>query len=411
MTGGIALPKMAPIPEKGDPMHRRQFLSAATATAALAAVPKRFAIAGEAPIRIGLMLPFTGVYATLGENIAAGLELRLKTLGDRLGGRPYEIIRTDSEANPAKAIDNATKLVKGKEVDFVVGPVHSGVAMAMTKVMEKSPKTIMLCPNAGANDLTRGACAPNIFRTSFSNWQTGYSMGAELFKRGHKRIVTLTWKYAAGQEMMSALLEGYAQAGGGEAQEQLWVDFPNTEFQPVLTRIAALKPDAVFAFFSGAGAVKFIRDYAAAIDRSVIPLYGTGFLTEGVLDAVGDAAEGIVTTMHWAETLDTPENKLFMGDFRKATRHQADVFAVQGWDTGTVLYKAIDLVKGDTGATTALIKAMEETQIIGPRGTWTFSKSHNPIQDFYLRRVEKGRNQVLGVAVPKLEDPGIGCKL
>jgi branched-chain amino acid transport system substrate-binding protein len=392
-------------------MHRRQFLAAAAASAAAAAVPRRFAIAGMAPIRIGLMLPFTGVYATLGDSIAAGLELRLKTLGDKLGGRPYEIVRADSEANPAKAIDNATKLVKGKEVDFVVGPVHSGVAMAMTKVMAKSPKTIMLCPNAGANDLTRSACAPNIFRTSFSNWQAGYSMGAELVKRGHKKIVTLTWKYAAGQEMMAALLEGVAKAGGSAEAEQLWVDFPNTEFQAVLTRIAALKPDAVFAFFSGAGSVKFIHDYAAAIDRKAIPLYGTGFLTEGLLEALGDAAEGIVTTLHWAETLDTPENKLFMGDYRKTTGRQADVFAVQGWDTATLLYKALDLVKGDTGATADLIKAMEETQIIGPRGTWTMSRSHNPIQDFYLRRVEKGRNTVLGVAVPELEDPGTGCKL
>ncbi|MEO5336434.1 MAG: ABC transporter substrate-binding protein [Magnetospirillum sp. WYHS-4] len=383
----------------------------AAASAAAAWVPSRFAIGGEAPVRIGIMLPYTGVYAQLGENITSGLTMRLKATGDKLGGRTYELHKVDSEANPSKAVDNATKLVKGKDVDFVVGPVHSGVALAMTKVMAKSPKTIMICPNAGADELTRGACLRNVFRTSFSNWQTGFSMGAEVLKRGHRRVVTLTWKYAAGQEMMAAFGESFRKAGGADPVEQLWVDFPDAEFQPVLTRIAALKPDAVFAFFSGSGAVKFIRDYDTALDRKQIPLYGTGFLTEGVLDAVGNHAEGIVTALHWAETLDSPENRLFLGDFRKTTGRMADVFAVQGWDTGTLLYRALDTVKGDTGATKDLIQAMEDAEISGPRGVWHMSKSHNPIQDFYLRQVEGGRNKVLGIAHAQLEDPGTGCKM
>lgn len=390
---------------------RRRFLAGAAAVTAAGFVPTRFAIGNQAPVKVGLMLPYTGVYAQLGENITSGLTMSLVGHGNRLGGRPIEYVKVDDESNPAKGVDNATKLVKGKEVDFVVGTVHSGVAMAMTKVMAKSPKAIMLCPNAGANALTREACLPNVFRTSFSNWQTGYSMGPVIAQRGHKRVVTLTWNYAAGQEMVSAFLDGFKAAGGGEPAEQLWVDFPDSEFQPVLTRIAALKPDAVFAFFSGSAAVKFLKDYDAAIDRTQIPLYGTGFLTEGVLAAVGKAAEGIVTTMHWAETLKSSENILFMGDFRKVAGRVADVFAVQGWDTGTLLYRAMDAVKGDTGATQAIIKAMEDAEVTGPRGVWRMSRNHNPIQDFYLRRVEKGQNLVEGVAVAQLEDPGTGCKM
>ena len=395
---------------------RRRFIAGAAATTGLAAaataLPTRFAIGAKAPIKVGIMLPFTGTYAKLGENITDAMMMRIAAAGDMLGGRPVEYIKLDSEAAPPKAVDNATKLVKGRNVDFVVGPVHSGVAMAMTKVMKKAPKTIMVVPNAGANQLTREACAPNIFRTSFSNWQTSYPIGGELHRRGHKKIVTLTWNYAAGKQMAEAVSEGFANAGGDPSGiENLWIDFPSVSFQPLLTKIAAIKPDAVWVFFSGGGAVKFVKDYAAAIDKKQIPLYGTGFLTEGTTKAQGEAAEGIITTMHWADTLEFPTNKTFMADFETATGRQADVFGVQGYDTGSLLLLAMAAVGGDTGATSDIIKSMENTIVVGPRGGWTMSANHNPIQDIYLRRVENGRNVILGLAHAQLEDPGTGCTL
>ncbi|MBT5014602.1 MAG: ABC transporter substrate-binding protein, partial [Rhodospirillaceae bacterium] len=393
----------------------RNFIAGAAATGGLAAastfIPTRFAIGAQAPIKVGIMLPFSGTYAKLGENITDAMMMRIAQAGGMLGGRNVDYIKLDSEAAPPKAVDNATKLVKGRKVDFVVGPVHSGVGMAMTKVMKKAPKTIMVVPNAGANQLTREACAPNIFRTSFSNWQTSYPMGTELHKRGHKKIVTLTWNYAAGKQMADAVAQGYSDAGGDASGiEKLWVDFPSVSFQPLLTKIAAIKPDAVWVFFSGGGAVKFVKDYAASIDKAQIPLYGT-FVTEGTLQAQGAAAEGIVTTMHWADTLDNPVNHKFMADFKTASGRNADVFAVQGYDTGSLLLLAMAAVGGDTTATPEIIKAMENTIVEGPRGPWRMSPTHNPIQNIYLRRVENGRNVILGVAHEALEDPGTGCKL
>ncbi len=133
-------------------------------------------------------------------------------------------------------------------------------------------------------------------------------MGKVLAERGVKNVVTLTWKYAAGDESVAGFKDGFTK-GGGKILKELTLPFPNVEFQPLLTEIASLKPDAVFVFFAGGGAAKFIKDWQAAGLKGKIPLYGAGFLTDGILEATGDAAEGLETTLHYGDGIDTPRNK------------------------------------------------------------------------------------------------------
>jgi branched-chain amino acid transport system substrate-binding protein len=188
------------------------------------------------------------------------------------------------------------------------------------------------------------------------------------------------------------------------------VPFPSTEFQANLSEIASLKPDAVFVFFAGAGAAKFVKDYAAAGLREKIPLYGSGFLTDGVLAAQGPAAEGVKTTLHYADSLDNAANRKFREAFKKATSREADVYAVAGYDTVNLLAQALAKVQGDTSAQKELIAALEGARIDSPRGPFRFSRAHNPIQNVYLRQVKGGREVVLGVAQKDAEDPAAGCK-
>ena len=262
----------------------------------------------------------------------------------------------------------------------------------------------------GAHAATRALCAPNVFRTSFSNSQPTLALGKAMVEKGHKKAVWITWKYAAGDEAFEGFKESYTKAGGTIVKE-LGLPFPKVEFQALLTEIAALKPDAVACFFAGGGAAKFIKDYAAAGLKDKIPLYGSGFLTEGVLDAAGPAADGIITTMHYSDSLDTPRNKQFRLEYAKAFHSQPDVYAVQGYDTGLLLVQGANAVKGDLSNKAALYKAMEGAVIDSPRGKWTMSKAHNPVQDIYLRKVEKGDNVVVGVAAKALADSGAGCKM
>ena len=360
-------------------------------------------------IRVGLMLPYTGTFAQLGVAIENGFRMAIDEKGGKLGGREIESFKVDDESEPAKSIENANKLVQRDKVDVIVGTVHSGVQMGIQKVARESG-VLSLIPNAGIHAATRSLCAPNVFRTSFTNSQPTLALGKAMVERGHKKAVWITWKYAAGDEAFEGFKQSYTAAGGTIVKE-LGLPFPNVEFQALLTEIAALKPDAVACFFAGGGAAKFIRDYAAAGLKGKIPLYGSGFLTEGVLDAAGPAADGIITTMHYSDSLDTPRNKKFRLDYAKAYKAQPDVYAVQGYDTGLLLIQGANAVKGDLSSKPALYKAMEGATIDSPRGKWTMSKAHNPIQDFYLRVAENKENKVLGIAAKALADSGAGCKM
>jgi len=360
------------------------------------------------PIKVGLMLPYTGTYASLGNMIESGFKLYVQEQGGKLAGREIQYFKVDDESDPSKATDNVNKLIKRDNVDVLVGTVHSGVALAMAKAAKES-NTLLIIPNAGADAITGPMCGPNIVRSSFSNWQPGYAMGVVAGQKGVKRAMTITWAYAAGAESTKGFTEGL-EKGGGKVIKDLTLPFPNVEFQALLTEIAAQKPDAVYAFFAGGGAVKFVKDYAAAGLNKTIPLYGPGFLTDGTLEAQGAAAQNMLTTLHYADNLDTPKNNAFRKAYAIAYKSQPDVYAVQGYDAAQILANGLKAVGGDLSKRDQLAAAMRKTAVDSPRGKFTLSAAGNPVQDVYLREVKGNNNEFRSVAVKALADPARGCK-
>ncbi|WP_346288363.1 ABC transporter substrate-binding protein [Zoogloea sp.] len=360
-------------------------------------------------IKVGFMLPYTGTYAALGNAITNGFKQYVAEQGGKLGGREIEYFTVDDESDPAKATENANKLVKRDKVDLLVGTVHSGVALAMAKVARES-KTLLIVPNAGADEITGPLCAPNVFRSSFTNWQPAYAMGKVAAQKGYKKVVTLTWKYAAGLQSIEGFKEAFEQSGG-KVVKDMTLPFPNVEFQPFLTEIASLKPDAVFVFFAGAGAAKFVKDYAAAGLNKTVPLLGSGFLTDGNLDAMGDSGKSLQTTLHYADGLDNKKDQAFRLTYAKTYKMQPDVYAVQGYDAAQLYSAGLKAAGGDAGKQAEVIKGMEAAKIDSPRGAFTLSKAHNPVQDIYLREVQGGQNKVIGIPTKALADPARGCKL
>ena len=367
------------------------------------------AAAQTAKLKIGLMLPSTDTDAALGTSIANGFRLRLAEQGGRFGGREVEIEEVDDASDPPKAAAALNRLIEREHVDVLVGGVHSGVAMMMARAA-KERNVLLIVPHAGADAITGALCARTIFRSSFSNWQPAYAMGEVAALRKHQRAVTVTWKYAAGDESAAGFTEAF-EKGGGKVVESLTLSFPETAFEPLLTQIAAIKPDAVYASFAGTGAVKFVKDYAAAGLHKSIPLYGPGFLTGGTLDAQGEAARGMTTTLHYADDLNTPRDNAFRSAYAKAYGMPPDVYAVQGYDAAQMIAIGMAAVNGDARRKADFAAALEQARIDSPRGTFTLSHAHNPVQDFYIRRVEDGLNKKTGVAVKALADPGRGCRM
>jgi branched-chain amino acid transport system substrate-binding protein len=390
---------------QGNTALGRRALIAGAAGTALA----HPAIAQGAPLKLGLMLPYSGTYAALGENVTWGFELFLAGQGGKLGGRTVTLVKLDDESDPSKAPQNVNRLLGRDHVDVLVGTVHSGVVMALVQAAREREVPLII-PNAGNAAATRELCAPTIFRTSFTNWQPSYGMGKVLATQGVKKAAFVTWDYAAGREAAEGFRDGLA-TGGGEVTQVLTVPFPQTNFQPILAQLPGLGVAAVGAFFSGGGAVQFVRDYATAGLRAKLPLYGPGFLTEGTLPGQGEAAEGIQTALHYGDGLDNPKNNEFRAAFKARAGREADVFAVHGYDAAQLLAVGLAATKGDPGALKPLAAAMQEATIDSPRGRFRLSPQHNPVQTIYLREVRQGQNLVTGIAVADLADPGTGCRM
>ncbi|HLU19665.1 MAG TPA: ABC transporter substrate-binding protein [Pusillimonas sp.] len=363
-----------------------------------------------ATVKVGFMLPYSGTYAKLGEAIENGFKLYVQEQGGKLAGQEVQYFKVDDESNPSKGPENANRLIKRDQVDILIGTVHSGVAMALAKAANDSDTTLII-PNAGADAITGPLCSKNVFRSSFSNWQPGYAMGSVAAEQGHKTAVTISWNYAAGKESTDGFKESFEKAGG-KVVKHLTLPFPNVEFQPLLTEIASIKPDAVYTFFAGGGAVKFTQDYAAAGLKDSIPLLAAGFLTDGTLEAQGASAQGLLTTLHYADGLDTPRDNAFRENYKKNfPQLPPDVYAVQGYDAAQMLDAGLKAVNGDVSKKDAMREAIRNARIDSPRGEFTLSKAGNPVQDMYLRKVEGDVNKVVKVAVEKLADPARGCKL
>ncbi|HSB42932.1 MAG TPA: ABC transporter substrate-binding protein [Methylomirabilota bacterium] len=401
-----------------DKVTRRKFLGGASLAAAGTAMGPWVLRAGaqSGPIKIGVVLPYTGVYAVLGESITQAMELVFARENWTVAGRKIELIKEDDEMKPPVGVRKTEKLIDSDKVDILTGPVHSGILMGMRDKVHNS-KTILIVSNAGADAISRERCSKWIFRTSFSNWQPCQPMGGWVAKNVSKEVFLTAPNYQAGKDMMGAFKETFVPAGGKVVAE----DYPKlgeTDYAPYLTKIRQSGAKAVFAFFSGSDAVNFVKQYAQYGLKDSIKLTGAGFLTEpDVLPAQGAAALGVLTGHFYTPLLDNQTNHRFVKDFReKYYGKMPDGFACQGYDTAEVIVRALRAVNGNTQDKEKLVAALEKVEFDSPRGRFRFDpKTHNVIQPFiYVREVREvfgGLNNVVIDKVANVADPGTGCTL
>jgi len=366
--------------------------------------------------KLGVVLPYSGVYAELGTSITNGMRMYFDSVDNQAGNRKITMVTADEQVALADAVAATKKVVEQDSVDMVAGYVSSPNAAGNRDYLH-GQKIPTLIANAGVNSLSRAAKSPFIYRTSFSNWQPAHPVGTYVAEKlGKKKIQLVYAKYGAGLESVASFKETFTAAGGTIVGPDVATPFPNNGDQtPFVQAIQTDKIDGIYSFMSGTDAVTFLKKAAELGTLGKLGLVsGAGFFVEqDVLAAIQDAApNGAITGLHWALTLTNRENQDFIAKYsKKFNGRQADVFAVQGFDTARVIVDALNAVKGNTDNKDGFMQAIAKVSFKSPRGDFKFDPStNNVVQTIYIRKTVKDAklgwtNQVID-QYPGVADPG-----
>ncbi|HEY5861574.1 MAG TPA: ABC transporter substrate-binding protein [Casimicrobiaceae bacterium] len=374
-------------------------------TAALVALAPGLALAQSDVVKIGLILPLTGPFASTGRQIEAAARLYMAQNGATVAGKKIELIVKDDTGTPDIAKRIAQELVNDK-VAVLAGFGLTPIAMAVAPIatQAKVPEVVMA---AGSSMITEAS--PYIARTSFTVAQSAAPMAEWATKNGIKKVVTIVSDYAPGLDAEKAFTEPFVKAGG--KVENVRVPLRNPDFAPFLQRAADEKPDALFVFVpSGAGS-QLMKQYSErGLDKSGIKLIGPGDMTDDdILNDMGDVALGTITTQFYSAAHPSPENKAYVEAFKKANKGMRPNFmSVGGYDGMHLIYEALKKTNGNTDGD-ALIAAMKGMSWTSPRGPISIDPATRDIvQNIYVRKVERVGGELYNVefaTIPNVKDP------
>ena len=349
--------------------------------AGLAATLPGSALAQE-KVKVGVILTLSGPSAVLGQQARNGLELAMKDLGGKLGGREAELFVQDDELKPDVAVTKVKGLVDRDKVAFVIGPIFSNVLGAIVKPVTDAG-VFLISPNAGSSALAGKQCSPFFFATSYQNDQVHQVSGKVAQDKGFKRVYLLAPNYQAGKDAIA----GFKRDFKGEVVEESYVPLNNLDFQSELAKIASMKPDAVYTFMPGGMGVNLVKQYRQA--GLTIPVLSSFTVDEATLPAQGEAALGMLAGSNWAPDLDTPQNKTFVAAYLAAYNAVPATYAAQSYDAVMLISSVVAATKGDLSNKDAVRAAMRKADFTSLRGAFKFSPNGYPVQDFYLTKVGK----------------------
>src|ERR1044072_4102272 len=335
-------------------------------------------------IRIGVIVTLSGPPAALGAQVRDGFALGVKDLGGKMGGREVEIVNVDDELKPDGAVVKVKGLLERDKVDFVVGPIFSNILQAIHKPVTDT-KTFLISPNAGPSSYAGKNCSPFFYVTSYQNDQVHQILGKVAQDRGYKRVYLMVPNYKAGRDSVA----GFKLDFKGEMVEESYLPLNTIDFQPELTKINSLKPDALFTFMPGGLGVNLVKQYKQAGLADRIPVLSAFTVDESTLPAQQDAAVGMFGGANWAPNLDTPQSKKFVAAYEAAYNGVPGTYAMQAYDTAMLIDSAVKAGKGGLSNKDAVSAALKKADFTSLRGSFKFNSNVYPIQNFYLTKVAK----------------------
>lgn len=342
-------------------------------------------------VKVGMITTLSGGGAGLGIDVRDGFMLAIK----QSGRDDIEVVIEDDQRKPDIAVQLADKMIQSEKVDVMTGIIWSNLAMAVVPAATAQGK-IYLSPNAGPSALAGKGCHPNYFNVAWQNDNLHEAAGAYANTADYKNSFILAPNYPAGQDALT----GYKRMFEGDLAGEVFTQLGQTDYAAEIAQIRASGADSVFFFLPGGMGISFLKQYAdSGVD---IPVIGPAFsFDQGILQAVGDAALGVVNTSQWNKDIDNPTNNAFVADFQAEYGRLPSLYASQGFDTANLLISAIEAASpADLDAFRAALKA---ANFDSTRGDFSFGSNNHPVQDIYAREVIKEgdvfTNKILGVAL------------
>lgn len=359
-------------------------------------------------VKIGLILPMTGPFASTGRQIEAAAKLYIAQNGDTVAGKKVQLVLQDDGGVADQTKRIAQEMIVNQKVSVLAGfgltPLAFAVAPLSTQA--KVPTVVMA---AATSSITEKS--PYILRTSFTLPQATVPLADWAGKNGIKTVVTVVADYGPGIDAETAFKTRFA-AAGGQVTEAIRVPVANPDFAPFLQRVKDAKPNAVFVFVpSGVGSAFMKQFKERGLAEAGIKLIGTGDVTDDdILNNMGEVALGTITTHHYSAAHDSPENKAFVGAFKAANKDMRPNFmAVGGYDGMALIYQALKATNGATGGD-ALLAAMKQAKWTSPRGPIAIDpQTRDIVQNVYYREVKSVGGELYNVefgAAEAVKDPG-----
>ena len=357
------------------------------------------------PIKIGLLLPYTGPLTVQGTDTTRGLELYLSKVGAKAGGREIQLIKEDTEAKPDVGVTKVKKLVERDRVDFLVGPVNSAVALAIRTYIHEQGVPLIV-PVAFTRDLTApDKASPSIFRVIETTDQSNYPMGGWVIKNTkYRKVIVMATDFVAGHHSAEAFMAGFREAGG-EIVREIYAPLGTADFAPFLTQASPIKADAVWAFVGGADGIRFVKQYKEYGLNERFALIGYNVLADDtILPAIGDTALGIVTVGAYSATIDTPENKAFVREYEQRHNIWPTRYSEAGYASAQLIAAAVEALKGELGDKAKVREALRRavTEIKPPRGAIQFDQYNQVITNIYVMKVEKQGGRLVNAIIDRI---------
>jgi branched-chain amino acid transport system substrate-binding protein len=357
-------------------------------------------------IKVGLLIPLTGTYQSIGADMRDGFQQYVDTHSGKLGGHAVDLVLADEGDGAPTAVPSANKLIKQDQVLAVSGIVAGGSAAAAIPLITQAK-----IPVIGSSARPELKDISRVWHTSYLSEEPGAAIASYVKENAKGSVYAIGPDYQGGWDELKGFTDAFTKAGGQLANpggKTTWTPFPaTTNFTPYFAQIKASGAKAVYTFYAGTAAIDFVKQYAQS-DVKDIPLYAAGFLTEGgVLAAEGDAARNIYSVLNYSPDLDNASNRAFVSTWKGKHPGAPTTYAMSSYDAAAILDQAIAAVPGSLTTEKINAEIGKLGKIDSPRGPWQLSKNtHSPIQKWYLRQVRDDGRALANVMVEDLATVG-----